>query len=112
MASTLSSEQHLDYESIGDDIRNLNFAYLFTIREMGKRDPAETALRFGVDASIIDALVNSTVTQIRSLADPVVLQVRLRSSSSLRSMLKAEENDDHEPLFNSVALISESMTNV
>lgn len=73
------------------DIKELNLAYLFCLREFAKANPLEASIRFGVDRDVIDALAEATVDQIRALADPAFLQFKMRSPGNLREILKGNE---------------------
>ncbi|NLC21097.1 MAG: hypothetical protein GX771_04205 [Halomonadaceae bacterium] len=92
------------------DIQELNLAYLFCIREMARRDLAETALRFGIDQSLVQALADSSVDKIRSIADPSMLQFKMRASTQMRTMLRTDASATSS-LLNAVSLIAEAAGN-
>lgn len=90
-----------------NDIHELNLLYLLCMREMARTDVAETALRFGLDQSLVQALSESSVDKIRSIADPSMLQFKMRASNQLRMMLRSD-NTDTPLLLNAITLISEA----
>jgi hypothetical protein len=100
----------MENQNSNRDIHELNLAYLFCIREMARRDPAETALRFGIEQSLVQALADSSLDKIRSIADPSMLQFKMRASTQMRALLR---NDDCAPtsLLNAVSLIAEAAGN-
>lgn len=78
--------------SVRQDIKVLNTAYLFYMREVGKEDANEAACRFGVDKSTIEALVSATVDKIHEIADPSIMQIKLRAPSNLRDALNGNHS--------------------
>lgn len=88
------------------DIHELNLSYLFCLRELAREDVAEAALRFGVDQGLAQALADASIERIKSIAEPAMLQFRMRATNQLRNMLRA--TDDHASLLNAVSLLGEA----
>lgn len=92
--------------SPNQDIKELNYAYLYCIRENARRDVPETALRFGLDQGLVQALANCSVERLREIANPSILQFKLRGPSHVRSLLR-EEHSEVTSLLNAISLLGE-----
>lgn len=74
------------------DIKDLNIAYLFCLREAARKDPSEASIRFGVDVAFAKAIAESSAQSIREAACPSLLQFKIRSSKQLTEALVGGEN--------------------
>jgi len=91
------------------DLYELNLAYLFCLREMARKDVAEAAVRFGIDQSLAQAVADSTIDRIRAIADPSMLQFKMRASTHIRSLIR--EADGPSRLLATISLLSEAADN-
>lgn len=90
------------------DIKELNVAYLFCLREIAKRDPSEAALRFGVDVAFAKTVAEASVQTIREAACPSLLQFKVRGSKQLTEVFV--EGDSKVKIKTVAALVSEAVS--
>lgn len=89
------------------DIQDLNITYLFCLREMAREDPAEAAVRFGVEQSLAKAVAELSIEGIREIANPAMLQFKIRAPIQMRSVLKG--GDETALLKAAISMISETI---
>lgn len=102
-------DQSITTASASQDLYELNLAYLFCLREMARKDVAEAAVRFGIEPSMAQAVAESSLERIRSIADPSMLQFKMRASTQMRSLIR--EGDGPSKLLATISLLSEAADN-
>lgn len=88
-----------------NDLHELNIAYLFCLREMARKDPTEAAVRFGIDVSLAQSVAESSVDRIREIADPAILQFRMRAPNHMRNVVR--EGDSTSKLLSTITMLAE-----
>lgn len=91
------------------DLYELNFSYLFCLREMARNDVNEAAVRFGIDQSLAKSIADASLDKIRSIADSSMLQFKMRATTQVRSLIR--DADGPSKLLNAISLISEAADN-
>ncbi len=83
-----------EFDSLQDDIREVNLSYLLVARQLVRLDFEAGCLKLGVDAGAGEVLRDLSFAQIRSLADtsfPVVA-LRIKDAELLRSLSAGSVN--------------------
>lgn len=65
-------------EPAATDIQALNLAYLVLLRQHIDVDPKEAAIRFGVDATVVDAVAKASPAELRCHANRDFVMVKMR----------------------------------
>lgn len=89
------------------DIQDLNLSYLFCLREMAREDTGEAAIRFGVEQSLAKAIAEASVEDLRKMANPSLLQFKIRAPMQMRVLLRGD--DASASLKTAISMISETV---
>jgi len=92
------------------DLYELNLAYLMMLRERARKDIGDAAVRFGIDQTLAQSFADSSLEQLRAMANPSLMQVKMRSPQQMRSLIR-DNSDNTSRLLSTISMLSEGADN-